>query len=468
MPPKSAFAGFRFPPEIIAVAVRWYLRFNLSYRDVEELLLERGMEVDYVTVFRWVQRFTPLFADVARFCRHSPGDRWHVDETYVKVNGFWRYVYRAVDQYGQVIDVLVSARRDADAARRFFRRALSVLKVTPTEVVNDAASVYPGVLDELRRAVQVRGGAAVAGAGWRRVGFGAGGEDAFDGAVGRVPDRDRSAAGGFQPCRGGFVGQAEDTLGGAEPEQGVDLEQPGDDLLAGGADLGGLRGALRVRRGCRRAGCIGLTRVIRSCRLGGDPPSNDFTARDEFNRLYDLYMGSDIPVAPVTRVAAYVDALLDRYPDLGTGDRWDSPWAAGPLINEARGPLIYFAMVWSRCEETSEFAARLAEEHGLNCYDPQWNQLRTPFRESWTFELASEHRRPFRDPDADLVRRVLVHLSSGNRYAVLTRADGRYVKVGLGEQAGRFALEQQDGTVELTEVDDVVRAFVGFLEERVS
>ncbi|GAA1569876.1 IS6-like element IS6100 family transposase [Dactylosporangium maewongense] len=131
------------------VAVRWYLRFNLSYRDVEELLVERGVEVDHVSVYRWVQRFTPLFADAARFCRHSPGDMWHVDETYVRVNGVWRYVYRAVDQYGQVIDVLVSARRDADATRRFFRRALSVLKVTPSEVVTDAAAVYPAVLDEL-------------------------------------------------------------------------------------------------------------------------------------------------------------------------------------------------------------------------------------------------------------------------------------------------------------------------------
>jgi transposase, IS6 family len=96
-----------------------------------------------------VQRFTPLLADAARFARHSPGDRWHVDETYVKVNGVWRYVYRAIDQYGQVIDVLVSARRDADAARRFFRRAIAALKVKPAEVVTDAAAVYPAVLDEL-------------------------------------------------------------------------------------------------------------------------------------------------------------------------------------------------------------------------------------------------------------------------------------------------------------------------------
>jgi len=124
-------------------------RFSLSYRDIEELLVERGVAVDHVTVYRWVQRFTPLLADAARFARHSLGDRWHVDETYVKVGGVWRYVYRAVDQHGQVIDVLVSARRNGDAARRFFQRALATLKVKPTEVVTDAAPVYPAVLDEL-------------------------------------------------------------------------------------------------------------------------------------------------------------------------------------------------------------------------------------------------------------------------------------------------------------------------------
>jgi transposase-like protein len=148
-PLRSAFNGFRFPPDVIMVAVRLYLRYNLSYRDVEELLLERGVEADHVTVFRWVQRFTPLLADAARFCRHAPGDRWFTDETYVKVNGVWRYVYRAVDQDGQVIDVLVSERRDAAAARQFFRRALSTLKVPPTEVITDAAPLYPAVLDEL-------------------------------------------------------------------------------------------------------------------------------------------------------------------------------------------------------------------------------------------------------------------------------------------------------------------------------
>ena len=134
---RSAFAGFRFPPDVIVLAVRWYLRFGLSYRDVEELLAERGVEVDHVTIYRWVQRFTPLLAEAARPCRHAVGDRWHVDETYVKVAGQWRYVYRAIDQFGQVIDVFVSPRRDASAARRFFERAIGTTKVAPVEVVTD-------------------------------------------------------------------------------------------------------------------------------------------------------------------------------------------------------------------------------------------------------------------------------------------------------------------------------------------
>jgi transposase-like protein len=96
-----------------------------------------------------VQRCTPLLTDATRCCRHAPGDRWHVEETYIKVNGVWRYVYRAADQHDQVIDVLVRARRDAAAARRFFRRATAPLQVRPAEVVTDAAPVYPAVLDEL-------------------------------------------------------------------------------------------------------------------------------------------------------------------------------------------------------------------------------------------------------------------------------------------------------------------------------
>ena len=146
---RSAFAGFRFPPDVIVVAVRWYLRFGLSYRDVEELLAERGVEVDHVSVYRWVQRFPPLLAEAARPCRHAVGDRWFVDETYVKVAGQWRYVYRAIDQFGQVIDVFVSPRRDVRAARRFFERAIGTTKIRPIEVATDQAPTYPVVLEEL-------------------------------------------------------------------------------------------------------------------------------------------------------------------------------------------------------------------------------------------------------------------------------------------------------------------------------
>jgi transposase-like protein len=149
IPPRSAFAGFRFPVDVIVLAVRWYLRFGLSYRDVEELLSERGVEVDHVTVYRWVLRFAPLLAEAARPCRHAVGDRWQVDETSVKVAGQWRYGYRAIDQFGQVIDVFVSARRDATAARRFFERAIGSTKVRPAEVTTDQAPVYPTLMEEL-------------------------------------------------------------------------------------------------------------------------------------------------------------------------------------------------------------------------------------------------------------------------------------------------------------------------------
>jgi IS6 family transposase len=145
---SSVFAGFRFPREVIAVAVRWYLRYGLSYRDVEELLAERGVTVDHVTVYRWVQQFTPEFIEAARFCRHAPGDRWFVDETYVKVAGRWTYLYRALDQHGQIIDVLLSVRRDLAAARRFFTRALRAGTI-PAEVTTDRAPAYPRVLEEL-------------------------------------------------------------------------------------------------------------------------------------------------------------------------------------------------------------------------------------------------------------------------------------------------------------------------------
>jgi transposase-like protein len=101
-----------------------------------------------VTIYRWVQTFTPEFLDAARPARHATGDRWFVDESYVKVAGRWSYLYRAVDRHGQVIDVFVSERRGGPAARAFFRRALKFGR-TPVEVTTDRAPVYPRVIDEL-------------------------------------------------------------------------------------------------------------------------------------------------------------------------------------------------------------------------------------------------------------------------------------------------------------------------------
>ena len=146
--PNSAFAGFRFPPEVILLAVRWYLRYGLSYRDLEELLAERGIEVDHVTLFRWAQRFTLVLADAAGPCRHAVSSRWFVDETYVKVSGSWHYVYRAVDEQGQVIDLFVSKKRDTKAATRFFTSAIGV-HGRPSEVTTDRSPALARAVTEL-------------------------------------------------------------------------------------------------------------------------------------------------------------------------------------------------------------------------------------------------------------------------------------------------------------------------------
>ena len=114
------------------------------------------MAVDHVTIYRWIQRFTLLLAEAARPCRHGVGDRWQVDKTYVNVAGKWRYVHRAIDQFGQVIDVLVTPQRDAKAARRFFERACNTTKVMPVEVRTDRAATYPVVQEDLLSAAQHR------------------------------------------------------------------------------------------------------------------------------------------------------------------------------------------------------------------------------------------------------------------------------------------------------------------------
>src|SRR5215475_12198243 len=146
----SVLAGFRCPREVIAVAVRWYLRYGWSYRDVEELLAERGVTAGHVTVYRWAQRFTPELIGAARSCRHAPGGRWLAGEAHVRVAGRWTCLYRAAGQRGQVIGVLLPDRRDLAAARRFFSRALRAGAV-PAGVTTGKAPAYPRVLEELIR-----------------------------------------------------------------------------------------------------------------------------------------------------------------------------------------------------------------------------------------------------------------------------------------------------------------------------
>jgi IS6 family transposase len=121
---SGLFKWRQFEPEVILLAVGWYLRFSLSYRDVEELLGERGLRADHVTVWRWVQRYAPEIERRLRRRLKPTNDSWRVDETYVRVKGKWVYLYRAADSSSATIDFLLSAKRDAAAAERFQRQSL--------------------------------------------------------------------------------------------------------------------------------------------------------------------------------------------------------------------------------------------------------------------------------------------------------------------------------------------------------
>ena len=130
-------------PQLILCAVRWYLRYSLSLRDVEELLEERCLDVDHTTVWRWVQRYGPELEQRLRRHLKRTNKSWRVDETYVKVKGRWCYLYRAIDSAGATIDFLLSAARDADAARRLFRNALSTPSHPQPRVINtDLTPIY--------------------------------------------------------------------------------------------------------------------------------------------------------------------------------------------------------------------------------------------------------------------------------------------------------------------------------------
>ncbi|WP_280703092.1 IS6 family transposase [Kitasatospora sp. GP82] len=151
-----SYRGFRFPREVIAHCVWLYHRFGLSLRDVEELMLERGVEVSHETVHQWTRRFGPAYAAALRRRRPNPGDKWHLDEVFVKMQGRQRYLWRAVDADGHVLDILVQNRRDTAAARRFFRKLMKTTGSVPRVVVTDKLASYGAAHRQVMPSVEHR------------------------------------------------------------------------------------------------------------------------------------------------------------------------------------------------------------------------------------------------------------------------------------------------------------------------
>ena len=150
---KADFKGRHYEASLIVQAVSWYLRYPLSYRDIEELFLERGLEVDHSTLNRWVLAYAPLIEKRLRQFRRPHCGSVRIDETYIKVRGEWRYLYRAVDKHGNPVDFLLTANRDLDAAKRFFRKMLSAEPLlAPDRIGTDGAGTYPRAIAESRKA----------------------------------------------------------------------------------------------------------------------------------------------------------------------------------------------------------------------------------------------------------------------------------------------------------------------------
>jgi transposase-like protein len=147
----ALFKWRHFEADIILCAVRWYLRYALSYRDVEELLRERGVWVDHTTVFRWVQRYAPELDQRCRPSLRATNDSYRVDETYIKIKKHWYYLYRAVDSTGATLDFMLSATRDASTAEQFFRKVLDAGHTTlPRVITVDKHAAYPLAFDALQ------------------------------------------------------------------------------------------------------------------------------------------------------------------------------------------------------------------------------------------------------------------------------------------------------------------------------
>ena len=151
-----SYKGFRFPAEIISHCVWLYHRFPLSFREVEEMMLERGVVVSHETIRQWCYRFGQTYANELRRRRPRPGDKWHLDEVFITINGTCHYLWRAVDQDGNVLDLLVTSRRDTTAATRFFRRLLTGWQYVPRVLVTDKLASYPAARRRVLPSVQHR------------------------------------------------------------------------------------------------------------------------------------------------------------------------------------------------------------------------------------------------------------------------------------------------------------------------
>ena len=146
---KISYSGYRFPSEIIRQAIWFYLRFTLSFRDVEDVLAERGIAVSYETIRRWVNHFGPIIAADLRKRRPRPHSIWHMDEVYLKIGGRMVYLWRAVDAEGEVLDVLVQSKRNKHAAMKLMRKLLRKYGFVPDQLVTDDLRSYGAAAHEL-------------------------------------------------------------------------------------------------------------------------------------------------------------------------------------------------------------------------------------------------------------------------------------------------------------------------------
>ncbi|MGP3691359.1 IS6 family transposase [Streptomyces sp. IBSNAI002] len=153
---SPSYKNHRYPVEIISHCVWLYFRFPLSFREVEEMMLERGVTVSYETIRRWCLKFGQAYANSLRRRRPQPGDKWHLDEVFIKVRGVRKYLWRAVDQDGNVLDILVQNRRDKPAARRFFRRVITTTGQVPRVIITDKLRSYQAAHREVMPSVEHR------------------------------------------------------------------------------------------------------------------------------------------------------------------------------------------------------------------------------------------------------------------------------------------------------------------------